>query len=241
MTDVVTSVRPDQASTVEPTRNAVTKSNHGGDGTAWSNPRNVFTDDNVNATANLASGVFTNYLFATRFNMNIHRNADIRGVTFTVAKSGAVGIEDRGVHLVVNNVVKSGVAQRNNNIAGGWPTTDTTVSYGGITDTWDQVLTPDVVNSDGFGLAIAGINNVASGDATAYLDHVSCTVEFGFGGSNIDGIRNGGFVTMSTNKFGFSHRTGPTINENVPSLSGVLNRYEDRLDNPRYYQGDTST
>ena len=235
MADVVTSVRPDGASTVQPTRNAVSKANHGGDGTAWSNPTNIFTDDNVNADANLASGVFTNYLFATRFSMDIHRNADIRGVTFTVAKSGAVGIEDRGVHLVVNNVIKSGVAQRNNNLAGGWPTTDTTVEYGGITDTWDETLTPDVVNSDGFGIAIAGINNVASGDATAYLDNVLCTVQFGFGGSNIDGIRNAGYVTMSTNKSGFSHRTAPTNVEHVPNISGVLERYQNRFDDPTYY------
>ncbi len=235
MTDVVTSVRPDAAAVIAPVRFASSHENKGGAGTAWSNPTNVFTDDNVNATANLASGVKTNYLFATHFNMNLHRNATIKGITFTIAKSGAVGIEDDGVHLILNNVIQSGTAQADKSAVGGWPTTDTTVEHGSSSDLWGAALTPDDVNSDGFGLAIAGINNVASGDATAYLDHIACTVQFGFGGSNIDGIRNAGYVTMSTNKSGFSHRIAPAIVEDVPSLSGVLNRYENRFDDPTYY------
>ncbi len=49
---------------------------------------------------------------------------------------------------------------------------------------------------------------------------------------------NNGSATTGVNKFGVGHFIPPKINTGL-NPEGLEIRYEDRFDDPRYYQGDT--
>lgn len=50
-------------------------------------------------------------------------------------------------------------------------------------------------------------------------------------------VANNGSATVGVNKFGASHTLAPKINGGL-NPEGLETQYEDKFDDPRYYEGD---
>lgn len=140
--------------------------NIGGDtGGASSGPNNVTT--------------LTQYLQANNFSFSVPAGATILGVTATVREQASQNssngfMTDNGIRLYK----KDGTFSTNNKAtATHWSTSNTTVTYGGVSDTWGDVLTPDDINSPNFGLALSSslTNTVFNSTATVRWVQLSVT------------------------------------------------------------------
>lgn len=142
----------------------------------WVTPGNASASDNSYATANLSSApTSTYYLVATNFSFAIPSTSTVIGIVAEVEKSrlGSVQINDDSVKILQSNVI-SGTEKAT---ATNWPTSDAYTTYGtSTTDLWGLTWTPTLINSSGFGVAIAG--KVASAGSTARIDHIRITVYY---------------------------------------------------------------
>lgn len=98
---------------------------------------------------------FSQILIATGYNFDIPAWATIDGVDVVVERAADVAdaVQDAVVQLVLNGT-RTGNDKKNTSVK--WPTSDANASYGGPADKWGNTLTPQIVNSNDFGLAIAG-------------------------------------------------------------------------------------
>jgi hypothetical protein len=118
----------------------------------------------------------TNLLWANGFGFNIPTDATITGVRVRVKKmvAGTVSNRDDKIRLVY------GGSERGNNKATDekWNNGSyTTVTYGGSDDDWAASLTPAIVNSSSFGVAISAYNGSSYG-LSFYVDFVDITVYY---------------------------------------------------------------
>ncbi len=169
------------------TRSASAFTNDNSIGTIpFDNPgRAVSSNDSyadADALAVLFSGT-TQYLKATGFGFNIPANSGICGLVIEIERSDGgflslgTGLRDHAVRLVVANAVTG------NNLAapGNWGTGDAYISYGNSTDelVWGETLTPAIVNSSNFGIAIAAkFNGIAALIPSADIDHIRMTLYY---------------------------------------------------------------
>lgn len=135
----------------------------GGGSIAWSNPNNITVPGQyASATTSFTSGAInTNFLNATGFGFNLPTNTtSINGIQVQVSESGSFysdecfntdDTSDNGVFLL-NAGSRVGT---NHGLAGDWPGTQGTVTYGGSTDTWGTSWAYTDINSGNFGLAIS--------------------------------------------------------------------------------------
>lgn len=140
---------------------------------AWANPTNVFTSNDVRATAAVAVGnQLSNFLEATGFGFSIPSDATVLGIVVEVERSAVAGgtfCNDNSVQIV-----KGGVRQGNQkaDITTQWPTGgDAFKTYGDPRDLWGVSWTPADINGSGFGFQIA-----VNGDRTAQVDFIRITV-----------------------------------------------------------------
>jgi hypothetical protein len=117
--------------------------------------------------ATTPTGTYSNYAAFTGFGFSIPANATILGVVANITKEAiadnpASSATDFSVKLLVANT-PVGVDHKK---AANWPQVQGvgeigtgwgTVTYGSSTDTWGEALTPAIVNSPGFGVAIAAM------------------------------------------------------------------------------------
>lgn len=150
----------------------------------WSNPGNAASSNDSYATCTHGGGDDgSQFLKATGFNFAIPSGATINGIHVEVEKhtilSGAnnQASDDRAL------IVKGGVnGSTNKGIAGGWPTTDTYVGYGGATDLWGESWTPSDINSADFGFAFASTQWQSSTN-NSFVDHIRITVHYELSGN----------------------------------------------------------
>ena len=131
---------------------AGTGANDAGAGSvAWTNPGNITADDSSYATVGVDFGAESQWLKATNFGFAVSGTVD--GVTATINRRATGGsIADVEIRLVFAGGVDT--LGGNRSAGSNWPGSFTTASFGGSSDTWDNMeITASQVNNSGFGVA----------------------------------------------------------------------------------------
>jgi len=159
---------------------AATADSSSGGSVTWTNPTNVYTNDNVlYATASGGGGATTYYLNATGFGFSIPTGVTINGIVVEVDRkssdSGPVkNIVDYRVRIVKGGNVG---ATTREDTSTKWPTSDAYATYGTQTDLWGDSWAGSDINNVNFGVAIAATLN-GSQSRTASIDHIRITVYY---------------------------------------------------------------
>lgn len=145
-----------------------------GFGNSWQEPDYATFSDDKYAFVGVP-GTYSVPLKATVFGFSVPTGSYITGVEVSIEKSCYYGnVLDYYVQLVVND------APVGNNLAKSttWPGTDQEILYGGSSNLWGiTTLTPAVVNSDLFGVAISCIYNGML-DEVAQIDAIRMKVYY---------------------------------------------------------------
>lgn len=153
-----------------------------------STPNDVKVSDNARATCTIINQgtKYTNYLKATNFGFTIPTGSTINGVTVSIehyANNASAGFYTQDS---VVSLVKGGTVSGNNkaDTTTKWPAaTDTTVTYGGVSDLWGLALSAEDINSSTFGMVLsAKLVTSGKGSAQASIDFISITVTYTEGG-----------------------------------------------------------
>jgi hypothetical protein len=144
----------------------------------WSNAIRLKANDNSYAKVSLNPSGVSNYLVGRGFGFALPSNAVISGIQVTIgyySSTGTPRIQDNEVRLV-----KAGAVTGNNKAITNtdWPTSETTQSYGGSSDSWGVTWTASDINSNNFGVALS-VKNAGSVVNTAYVDYVQVTISYG--------------------------------------------------------------
>jgi hypothetical protein len=142
----------------------------------WQNVSNVFFEDNSYTSVSLSKGDVSDTMEINNFHFNLPSDVIIDGITVTIKKGAGNGsISDNMVKLICNGKV----CGTNHASSEEWPLAAKTFSYGGENDKWGLTLSPAMVNSFAFGVAINVSNSVFSTDsATANIDYINITLNY---------------------------------------------------------------
>jgi len=145
----------------------------GGSLTPWSNPNNALVVDGTGAMTSLTNATGDSArLKVAQFGFALPPTAQVRGVTVTITRRANGGIEDKSVRLMtaaLQGIDKSSGAS--------WPAAFTGKDYGGASDLWGLALTPALVDSADFGVAIAASLDGADG-TIAEIDGITMTISY---------------------------------------------------------------
>ena len=147
-------------------------------GTSWTNPTNIGSDDNSNATYALTSGSTSNILLGNNYGFTIPTGATIDGVTVEIGRwdSGGAGIADATVQLVDGDGSPVGT---NKSAGAAWPAAEATASFGGSADNWTAGLTAADVNSSSFGVRLQAVSDGAPPVTTQLnVDFIRVTIDY---------------------------------------------------------------
>jgi hypothetical protein len=147
---------------------------------AWVNPGNITSPGSPYATVTLYQGhQYSNYLRGSEYGFNIPPEGSITGIEVTISRysnSHNPNVIDNVVQLVDDTGTRVG---ENKAVSTNWPTTITSVSYGGPTDLWGATWTPAKVNSLNFGVDLAAYrDNHGNNQRSAVVDSMQITVYY---------------------------------------------------------------
>jgi hypothetical protein len=144
--------------------------------TGWTSSANVFSSNNVRASAVVAANGQSPNLDITGFGFTIPAGSRIDGITAVIERSASASssLDDFDVYLL-----KGGVATGNDKAVSGtyYPTSDANRTYGNSSDLWGTSWTATDVNASNFGLRLRVDSDVGS-SVTAYVDYVSITIDY---------------------------------------------------------------
>lgn len=144
----------------------------GGD-CAWSYPTSINADDDSYSSVSLANGDTSHLLIAYNFGFAIPSKAIIANLAFTYQH------HTNGITFS-ENVIKirdsAGALAGNNKASGNWGTSVADTTRSGNATYWGVTLTPTLINSTNFGLAIK--LSYSGSHKTAGVDYVSCTAAY---------------------------------------------------------------
>jgi hypothetical protein len=116
----------------------------------WVDPNEVTTPGSPYASVTLFQGHRTsNYLQGSQYNFNIAPDMDIVGIELTVNR---MANSDNEVRLLKDGTVGG---ENKADTVNAWPNSFNTSVYGGPTDLWGLTWTPEEINAQGFGVALA--------------------------------------------------------------------------------------
>jgi hypothetical protein len=197
--------------------------------TGWTNPTNVFTDNNVWATNAITATLDGANLDSTGFGFSIPATAVIDGISVEVERKASASstLKDGSVSLL-----KSGSPAGTNKAGTSfWSTSNTKVTYGSASDLWGTTWTPAEINASNFGLRFRAHNHHASTASTASIDYVQITVTYTDGAlgigtagtpvarADIVGTCQWGTQTAHTPCSATDHVWANTITTTAPTLS----------------------
>ncbi len=192
-------------STVGPSNPTTSGTNTDVGTVSWTTTSSAYASDNAYAEAASlpSSGGTSRYLTLTGFGFSIPAGAAVDGVEVVVErKASGMTVYDNSIKLLI-----AGTVSGTNQSAGlSWSSiSDTSVTYGGVSNTWGLTLTGADVNSSTFGVAISAINNGIS-TRTAQVDHVTVKVYY----TDLTGIPNWtiGADRSDSGKFKVSNSAG---------------------------------
>jgi len=154
------------------------------DHSPWSGMENVYLPDNKFVTTTLAPNQKSEMLIVNGFDFSLAEESIITGieVRFIGEKAGLDTVKDKRIQLVNNMGAMIGNNKANRAIYGNEWNQDSLTNkgnwiYGSNQDTWEANLTPQIVNSPSFGIAIQTQNN-GSEEAKLMLDQVMIRIYY---------------------------------------------------------------
>jgi hypothetical protein len=158
--------------------NASTGSNEVCSGVAWTNPGNITTPGSPYATASLTGHANSQWLEGTNYGFNIPSNASIVGIQVTISRYSSSNAGGNSINDVNVSLIKGGTMTGDNkSTPTDWPTSLGTASYGGVSDLWGVLWTPDDINASNFGVTMY-VYNQSSFSRTAYVNYMQITVTY---------------------------------------------------------------
>jgi hypothetical protein len=150
----------------------------GGSVASWSSATSARVSDNSYASAQMGSGVTTQYLVALSYGAALPANAVVDGITVAIERSSTSGIatSDYAVQLIKTAQIQ--MAGDNKAAAGIWPLAESTATYGGPTDKWGNTWTAADINAGGFGVALSAKFTSNLGSEQARVDSIKVTVHY---------------------------------------------------------------
>lgn len=119
---------------------------------------------------------YQDQLLATNFQFEIPTGATIQGIEFAFNESADLGnsISDSSVRVLVGGAA-TGLDRRHST---SWTDSFHYAVYGGPNDLWGTTLTPDAIDTGGFGVGLTLQYLSSSGNARAYVDFIRATVYY---------------------------------------------------------------
>lgn len=147
----------------------------------WTNPLRAQTSNDSWATNILTSSSGrTHYLKATGFNFTVPTGMTIKGIEVKIEKHQTCAdtsctsiVTDNSVRIVKNGTVTGDEKAS----ATAWPTTDTTVTYGGPTDLWGATWTAANINNNTFGVVLS-VERSGGNDRNVFVDNINIIVYY---------------------------------------------------------------
>jgi hypothetical protein len=142
----------------------------------WENVSNIFQADGRYATVTLGVGQVSDTLEIGNFHLNVPEDAVVEGITVAIGKGASgIGIVDNTVKLVSNGVVCGEEHASNEE----WSTDPAISMYGSDGDKWGLNLTPGMVNSYSFGVALCVSNSLYGISMNkANIDYITITINY---------------------------------------------------------------
>ena len=180
------------------TNNTGTAANGTVGSATWQNPGNV-TQSNNNYAVAIVYSQTSKDLDCTNFGFNIPVGSTINGIEAHIERYGTGQVQDLSIKLL-NGDGAGGETAQDKSAGASWGFSDTVVTFGGSSDTWNESWTVSEVNSSNFGVRIQcqGLGDYA-GDY-AYIDNVQITVHYTASGPNF--VIKAGDVAISDIKLG---------------------------------------
>jgi hypothetical protein len=148
---------------------------------AWINPSNAkSSDDNYADFDCPADGEDSQYLTATNFGFSVPTSSIIDGIEVSIERkldttNGAVTGNVRDDVVKLYNANGNLIGNNKADTVTNWPTSDTTVTYGGASDLWGATWSASDINDSDFGVALQAASfSFGYGD----VDHIRIKVYY---------------------------------------------------------------
>jgi hypothetical protein len=151
----------------------------GGSNRSWDGVENAEGSDDVYTdfiSLSTSSNSYTDYIHINKFQLDVPVGKIIKGIEVTVERSDPdQNTADYSVRILKYDMVTGD--EKSNGAA--YSATDNEITFGGPTDLWGEVWTDDIINDNGFGIAIAAQRiDGTSGTTSGRIDNVTITVYY---------------------------------------------------------------
>jgi len=150
-----------------------------GSNRSWAAVENVGgSDDQYSDFSNLnnSTNSYTDYLHVNKFQLDIPLDAIITGIEINVERSDpSQNTADYSVRILKYDMVTGDEKSTGDAYAA----TDTYKTFGGVGDLWGDVWTPDMINDNGFGIAISAQRiNGNTGQTDGKIDDINVIIYY---------------------------------------------------------------
>jgi len=150
-----------------------------GSNRSWVAVENVGeSDDQYSDFSNLNIGLnsYTDYLHVNKFQLDIPLDAIITGIEVNVERSDpSQNTADYSVRILKYDMITGDEKATGDAYAA----TDSYKTFGGIGDLWGEVWTPDMINDNGFGIAISAMRiDGNSGQTDGRIDNITVIIYY---------------------------------------------------------------
>ena len=145
----------------------------------WAGVENVnVSDDSYSDFSNLntSSNSYTDYIHVNKFLLDVPIGKIIKGIEVIVERSDPdQNTADYSVRIIKYDMVTGDEKSTGD----AYTATDSERTYGGPTDLWGEVWTDDMINDNGFGVAIAAQRiDGTPGTTSGRIDNITITVYY---------------------------------------------------------------
>lgn len=154
---------------------------------SWSNPTNVLTDDNQEATVDLSLGKFSKALVIRNLGFEIPTDKKILGFKVNIKRFANSGVRDYEIYLANYDGSTYNILSDNKAKATNWPILfETTATYGGVFDDWRLSTSPgylgqwDIndINDPNFVLVVRARPTGGAPSVYAAIQYIDITVYY---------------------------------------------------------------
>ena len=145
----------------------------------WHSVENAEGSDNIYtefSNLNVGSNSYSDYLHINKFQLDVPADAIITGIEVTVERSDPdQNTADYSVKILKYDMVTGD--ERSTGAA--YTSFDSDETFGNAGDLWGELWTPDMINDNGFGIAISAQRiDGSSGTTSGRIDNVSITIYY---------------------------------------------------------------
>ena len=152
---------------------------HPGSNKFWFSVENAEGSDDVYtdfSNLNTGSNSYTDYLHVNKFELDVPLDAIITGIEVTVERSDPdQNTADYSVRILKYDIITGD----EKSTGAAYTSFDSDETFGNSGDLWGEVWTPDMINDNGFGIAISAQRiDGSSGATSGRIDNISVTIYY---------------------------------------------------------------